>query len=208
MAVVGTNWKAGLIRWKPHVTSDAVYSLAHLHPFRFPYQLSASSRYPETLVEIRVGFTIHCFTRSPGQNEEALVEARYGDGRENRIFDISRYQLSFALPGIIRSLPGRKCYFAKSENYLIVESQITADTIVQYGVFFDLRSRKLDGLKVIELKRTRWPCFARLKTQTITVKSKTPRERGFVDWFLLPSHRAIPIKLEGGRRPLVTSYAP
>ena len=151
MAVVGTNWKAGLIRWKPHVTSDAVYSLAHLHPFRFPYQLSASSRYPETLVEIRVGFTIHCFTRSPGQNEEALVEARYGDGRENRIFDISRYQLSFALPGIIRSLSGRKCYFAKSENYLIVESQITADTIVQYGVFFDLRSRKLDGLKVIEL---------------------------------------------------------
>ena len=60
---MGVNWAAGLIRWRPHTGSDGkTYSLAHLHPFRFTYDLGSVGRYSARTITINVGFSLHVFT--------------------------------------------------------------------------------------------------------------------------------------------------
>jgi hypothetical protein len=80
---MGVNWAAGLIRWKPHFGSDGkMYSLAHLHPFRFTCELSASGRHSARTITINVGFGLHVFTCAFDNAEPDAEE--YADDRERR----------------------------------------------------------------------------------------------------------------------------
>ncbi len=67
---MGVNWAAGLIRWKPHIDScGRIYSLAHLHPFRFACEVQRFRHHPARAVTINVGFGLHVFTCSLANGE-------------------------------------------------------------------------------------------------------------------------------------------
>lgn len=136
---MGVNWAAGLMRWWPHAdpVSGVAYPLHHLHPFRFALQLPESARYPALEVDMRVGFSMHTFTRKEiGTGDSAW---RYSDDRETRIFDLDRYALSKHLPEVVRTIERRKCYHAKDQNFLTLGQPDGLPAGHEYQVFFDLR---------------------------------------------------------------------
>jgi hypothetical protein len=98
-------------------------------------QMEKTQKYAARQVEIRVGFSHHCFTDTKVTTTATTEYA--GRPKEPRYFCKERYQLSAGLPGIIQSLPGRNCFFAKQQNYFVVDSE-QADT--EYRVFFDVRN--------------------------------------------------------------------
>jgi hypothetical protein len=133
---MGVNWAAGLIRWRPHTSSDGkTHSLAHLHPFRFTCELSKSRDGPARTIAINVGFSLHVFTCGLENAETSADE--YLDDRERRAFDYERYRASFELEKLVRELETRKCHFAKNQNLFTVETAC-APPDHEYRVFFTI----------------------------------------------------------------------
>lgn len=141
---MGANWNEGMMRWAPFVDEEGqAFPLNHLHPFRYPLEI-ANGR----VVEIRVAFAMHCFTRGADTAGESSL--LYKDDREVRSFCHDRYALSSGLPLIARELAARKCGFAKNENYVTVDVQTTQGAAGSYGVFFNVMRVKDDsGLAVL-----------------------------------------------------------
>jgi hypothetical protein len=132
------KWAAGLPYWAPYAAAELLYDVSHLNPFRFHLQLQAHGERPARAVEIRVGFSAHTFTI--GCTEAEGPHRQYSRGAHDlRRFCPERYGLSKLLPDVIRSLPTRKCFFAKQNNFFVVEipEAIPADS--EYWVFFDVR---------------------------------------------------------------------
>jgi hypothetical protein len=59
-------------RWWPHKHEGRSYTLTHLHPFAFSMELPATEVYTARVVEIRVGFSCHTFTRDPSGGDGDL----------------------------------------------------------------------------------------------------------------------------------------
>ncbi len=134
---MGVNWAAGLIRWKPHISSDGrTYSLAHLHPFRFNCDLRSSRNNSARTITINVGFSLHVFTCESANAGPGAEE--YRDDRERRAFDYERYRASSRLEALVRRLATRKCYFARKENFVTTE-MACAPAGHEYRVFFAVR---------------------------------------------------------------------
>lgn len=151
---MAVHWAAGLMRWQPHQGPGGItYPLHHLHPLRFDLVLPAKGKYSALDVEIRVGFAMHTFTRNEDSGDDPTW--RYADDRETRIFDLARYQLSKCLPVVVHTLDRRKCYHAKSRNFLTLGDPEELPEGYEYQVFFDLRRRKdleeNGGRPIIEL---------------------------------------------------------
>lgn len=145
---MGVNWAAGLMRWKPHIDAEGnAFSLNHLHPFRFTHLLPAKDGRQEMVVEVRVGFALHCFTADIGSISDTAGE--YRDEREVRLFHHQRYRLSRNLKQIVSTLPQRHCLFAKHQNFVTVDSVDESGIDLRYGVFFNLR--KIQGLNAVLL---------------------------------------------------------
>lgn len=125
-------------RWWPHKHEGDLCSLAHLHPFRFTMELPASAAYAARVVEIRVGFSCHTFTREP-RGTDIGIQPYLSRGNEVRMFCHERYPLSKSLPDVVKSLPTRKCYFARRENYFVVQNHPLLAAGQEYRVFFDVR---------------------------------------------------------------------
>jgi len=135
---MGVNWAAGLIRWRPHTSSDGkTYSLAHLHPFRFTCELRTANSHTTRTIAINVGFSLHVFTCA--LERAGITAEKYWDDRECRAFDPQRYEASFFLEALVRTLAARKCYFAKNDNFVTIE---TAGALPghEYRVFFTTRA--------------------------------------------------------------------
>jgi hypothetical protein len=134
---MGVNWAAGLIRWRPHTSSDGrTYSLAHLHPFQFACTLPSTERHAARTITINVGFGLHVFTcalSSAGQSAE-----EYRDDRERRAFDCERYEASLQLESLVRALEERKCHFAARNNFVTTETR-GAPAGYEYRVFFAMQ---------------------------------------------------------------------
>lgn len=116
---VGVNWNAGLMRWQPYVDARGkAYPLSHLHPFRYVLPLAARSPSNDNidLIEVAVGFGMHCFTRKTKPFDSS--EECYHDARESRTFCQDRYVMSKRLPAITRSLSDRRRGFAKEDNFV------------------------------------------------------------------------------------------
>jgi len=123
---MGTNWDSGLLRWKDHSpNADERYFLSHLHPFVQRVELGATDKHPARSVQLYVSFGLHTFTRAiaahDGENEI------YRDNREVRTFCPERYQRSFELPNIFRTLEKRRCEFARGMRGLV--NYVTMETI-------------------------------------------------------------------------------
>jgi hypothetical protein len=135
---VSSAWASKLTRWWDHSHNGVPHSLGHVHPFRFGIELLATDKYPAKTVEIRVGFSCHTFTRELDGGDTG-VQPYLTRGSEMRMFCPDRYALSKLLPDIVRTLPTRKCYFAKQQNYFVVELPQQLPQGEEYRVFFDVR---------------------------------------------------------------------
>jgi len=134
---MGVNWAAGLIRWRPHTSSDGrTYSLAHLHPFQFTCELPASDKHSARTITINVGFGLHVFTCAFSRAKLSADE--YRDDRERRAFDCERYEASLQLGALVRALETRKCHFASKDNFVTTETRC-APAGHEYRVFFAVR---------------------------------------------------------------------
>jgi hypothetical protein len=141
---MGTNWAAGLLRWKPHTDKEGVaYLLNHLHPFPMTLELAAKDGHPARTVQLHIAFSLHTFTRSIEETDDPADQ--YRDNREVRTFCRDRYRLSTELPTIASELPRRSCQFATSKSGRINYVTIDVNQGVRYGVFFDLMRRKEAG---------------------------------------------------------------
>ena len=70
---------------------------------------------------------------------------------DHELVAYARYELSKNLPGIARSLSGRKIMFAKNENYTTIDVCTLTGVAVRYGVFFNLRRLKHGSPGTIQL---------------------------------------------------------
>ena len=131
-----------MVQWKSFEYKDQIYDLSHLHPRTMEYEQPAKDGKPAHFYVVNVMFGLHCFTRRiEGTPDKSLI---YGDSRENRLFDFSRYELSKCLPEIIGDLPQRRCYHGKENNFFTVAMLNPHDgTVIEYDIFFVV-SRSLD----------------------------------------------------------------
>jgi hypothetical protein len=147
---MGVNWDSGLLHWKDHVPSATEhYTLSHLHPFVHGIELAATDKHPACSVRLYVSFGLHTFTRSiePHDGDHEI----YRDNREARTFCPNRYQRSFELPNMIRTLEKRRCEFARGMAGLV--NYVTMETTdgERYAAFFDLRRFRKLGPTAVHL---------------------------------------------------------
>ena len=133
-----SRWAEKLTRWRSHTHAGIFYSVDHLHPFRFRMDLPAKNLHLARGVEIRVGFSWHTFTRAEDEADSEMQPYSM-QAHERRIFCPVRYGLSHSLPEIVRELPHRNCYFARRDNYLVIEAHERLAQEQEYRVFFDVR---------------------------------------------------------------------
>lgn len=93
---------------------------------------------------IVVLFSCHCFSRAlSSQDKEVVIfskESLYDDGRELRILDESRYQLSRKfLPGMLYQFIDRRIQVLPTGNFLTFETYTAMETEEKYAVFFDIK---------------------------------------------------------------------
>ncbi len=139
---MGVNWSSGLVRWWPHIDKNTgtTFPLNHLHPFRFDFQLAGKEHYPPIDVEFAIGFSMHVFTRGTVPSDNHAWH--YKDDREVRTFDLDRYSFSHCLPNVMRTLGKRKCYHAKTNNFLTLGEPDGLPVGYEYQVYFDLKRWK------------------------------------------------------------------
>lgn len=163
---MGINSAAGLIRWRPHVSSDGrAYSLAHLHPFRFTCELPGVYNHPARAITVNVGFALHVFTC---ELENAACDPEvYWDDRERRAFDNERYNGSLHLGELVRGLENRKCFFAKNDNFFTTELAC-APAGHEYRAFFNVRADKGQKNSVTLIVQSAY--FARIESGPRSVR--------------------------------------
>ena len=124
------------MEWIAPTIDNQTFDLSHLHPFLFEFVVAAKGRDPERVYRVNVEFSLHCFTRGKQAGEVITPEWLYADNREERVFDIERYNLSHNLAEIIRDVGARKVFFAKNSNYFTVEIVTDDGEAKDYTVFF------------------------------------------------------------------------
>ncbi len=147
---MGVNWNSGVLLWKDHAPSATErYTLSHLHPFRQRVELPAAAKHPARIVELHICFGLHTFTRAiePGDGHQQF----YRDNRETRCFCPTRYQRSFELPAIIRTLEKRRCEFARGMSGLVNYVTVEMTNGERYAAFFELRRFKTVGPNAVQL---------------------------------------------------------
>ncbi len=120
-------------RWLSQWERGRRYDLSHVYPFKFDYVLPANKQFAERIVRIQVSFTSHAFTRKCEVDEKP--HPHYCSPGEARIFDQERYGLSKLLPELIRNIGNRKCFFAKYDNFFVLELPEGIPDDSEYWVF-------------------------------------------------------------------------
>lgn len=101
---------------------------------------------PARTVTVHVGFASHTFTceeDQAGANSDA-----YPLAREERFFDLERYNWSKRLRQIVRDLPKSKCYFTEGDSFLTVRGDGVPPGM-EYRVFFSVRRRNVNTVELV-----------------------------------------------------------
>nr|VFJ70283.1 MAG: hypothetical protein BECKFW1821C_GA0114237_102217 [Candidatus Kentron sp. FW] len=115
------------------------YHLTHLDSFDWHYRVKAGRERPDWICKFQVIFSDHCFTRNPFSGEEVAEDMWHEGPRGKRVFCFKRYELSFRLPEIIRTLGERVCYRTPHGNFLtVVALTIREGKQVEYEIYFDV----------------------------------------------------------------------
>jgi hypothetical protein len=72
----------------------------------------------------------------------------YSDNRETRAFHRERYEWSHRLREIIESLERRKCYFARREHFITLETEDTPAGY-EYRIFFTVRRKDAGAVELV-----------------------------------------------------------
>ena len=131
--------------WRPFTHATITYALDHLAPRTLVYVVPAKGEKPEIRYTVDVAYGTHCFTR--GIPEDGVYDRtlHYRDGREIRIFDFRRFELSKALPEIVETLVGRDCKHGDRGNFFTVAQADENGTQIDYDVFFTLTKSPRQG---------------------------------------------------------------
>lgn len=125
-----------LIKFPAFHHDGTVYDLSHLDPSVVYYVQAGTDTVAAKVYKVNVIYTQHCFTRDlprAGPYDKTLV---HRDGKEVRLFDVARWELSKLLPGIVRTLAERSCQHAKENNFVTVEAVTEESKAVEYDIFF------------------------------------------------------------------------
>jgi hypothetical protein len=156
MSVVQTELELG-VEWKPFTFEGTTYSLDHLHPRIIAYEVPAKGDSPAASYKVYVFFALHCFTRGLKENETPNPNLLYSDNREERVFDLHRYELSKHLPGIIASLLNRKCFNTGHGTFLTIEVVDENGKTVRYEIYLDIWRAKHNGCSLKLAVRSAFP---------------------------------------------------
>lgn len=136
-------------RFQTVIYQNSCWDLSHLDSYGFVHHIN------DLPVLVIVVFSCHCFTRSATNEEMArdLVHPDhwYDDGREKRVLDEERYQLSRKyLPRIVHELGQRKITIAderrRNGNFLTIEIDNLQGEKRFYSVFFEISKEKKQRL--------------------------------------------------------------
>lgn len=115
------------------------YVLDHLDPFQFVLTAGQDS------FTVEVHFSCHCFTEEVTAHHKP--DLYYTHAGERRAFDLTRYDQSIALPGLVSSLGTRSVYYTRQVNYFFLRN--LPNTPGPYVVFFDPAKAKKAGVDVL-----------------------------------------------------------
>jgi len=126
------------VKWKPFKLGETVFDLSHLDSFEFDVILRAKGEHPERCHKTAVDFSFHCFTKDFVAGDGYSAAYEYTDPRgDTRLFNIERYKLSKRLPGIIRGIHERSCFYTtKKRNLVLIDKDHYKDDPEPYWVFF------------------------------------------------------------------------
>lgn len=122
------------------------WDLSHLDSYGFYHD--GPDGEPLTVVVV---FSCHCFTREPTKIElvqnSIPSEDWYDDGKERRVLDVERYQLSRQyLPGMIQTLGSRHIVIGdenrRQGNFVTIEVQTANGNTGYYSLFFEVTKQK------------------------------------------------------------------
>lgn len=129
--------------WPPFSVDGAAVDLSHLAPISLTCPITPAVPGVPPALEIGVRYSSHCFTDHfvDGSSEPDLL---WMDHKQRRVFCRQRYRWSLNLPAIMQNLPNAKVQQThERRNYVRFETIDPAQP--QYGVFFTLRRRQVDG---------------------------------------------------------------
>jgi hypothetical protein len=124
-----------MIKFPPKRHGGKVYDLSHLDPKVMQFIRPGTAEKPAVVYHVNVMYTQHPFTRDlPNGEYDKALECR--DGKEVRLFDVERWELSKLLPAIIQDLPARVCQHGKDNNFVTAEMILENGTTAEYDIFF------------------------------------------------------------------------
>lgn len=132
------------IAWNAFTLADKTYDLSHLHPTEQLLHIPARGKAVERNFTIAISYSLHCFTRRVKEGEQILDDLWYRDDREKRVFDETRWQLSFHLPEIVTTLDNRRCLHTGREEFVTVQILHEGKNL-EYAVFFTISKGKKSG---------------------------------------------------------------
>lgn len=125
-----------LIKFPAFNHAGTVYDLSHLDPSVVEYIQAGTETIAAKVYKVNVIYTQHCFTRNIPRSGSYDKTLEHRDGKEVRLFDVDRWELSKHLPVIVRELAERTCHHAKENNFVTVETVAADLGVVEYDVFF------------------------------------------------------------------------
>ena len=181
--------------------------MSHVYPFKFDYVLPANQQFAERIVRIQASFTSHAFTRKCEADE--TPHPHYCAPGEARMFDHERYGFSQLLPKLIRNIGNRKCFFAKYDNFFVIELPEGIPVDSEYCAKRICRqTRALTGRTNGEenyLQSPRLKGVGRRETKTTALEKENPANGGVRMPFLLTIPRMV--RTPFGRADAVTAMA-
>lgn len=131
-------------QWRNFQLGEDIYDLSHLNAHTVEY---LDTRNPEKIISYRflVTYSCHCFTKDDSLlSEDERKHLMYQTPKENRPFNLERYELSKQLPQIINSLAQSHILIrhAGHGRFATVKISDKMGNEVEYYVFFTVFKEK------------------------------------------------------------------
>jgi hypothetical protein len=120
-----------LMRWSTFQYKGQVYDLAHLDQFDHIFVISEAGSYP-----ITIRFSHHCFTEHSSLTDDP--DLFFTVGKEQRTFDLVRWQFSQRLPEIIKTLEARFISHTDHQSFFTIELIDDQGRSRDYEVYFEV----------------------------------------------------------------------
>ncbi|ELH0897266.1 heat-shock protein [Vibrio fluvialis] len=119
-------------QWKAFNYNEQQYDFSHLDAKKIEF------KHPERNEQYTLFFTFshHVFTRSIKEHDTPEPEHIYPYPIDRRVFDTTRFKLSFHLPQIIETLPDQFCYHGGHSRYCSCKIDSEGGSTIHYQVVY------------------------------------------------------------------------